>query len=633
MSITAPAGAMAALTRAALARGLRRVPSQPNSKHSMNEINHSKNIISGSHIDAAGNVNIGDVTVVNLKEAAEYKALEADINELQEQFNHTKTKIEKYPDDDDFKADLIRIAEKRSQKERDLETLKTEVIKLAEDFQRIPINTERLRKARHHFENGEFAEARAVLDAEVMGRELDDLEKQEANYQEKLDEIKSHKTDKANEFLILAKMTATDFENPKRYEMTVGYFEQSIRAERNGENLFAFADFLQHHRQFHMVAPYYEKALQIYRDMAAVNPQTYLSDVALTLNNLGLLYRDNNEYEKSEAALEEALQIRRSLAAVNPQKYLSEVAMTLNNTANLYRFKNMYEKAETDHNEALKIRRYLVSLNPQIYMSDLAKTLNNLAVLYCDKNEDTKAQLAYEEALQIYRNLASVDIRTYISSVAGVLNNLGMLNRAKNEYDKSETAYKEALQIRRDLATINPQIYLSEVAMTLNNIANLHRNKKEYNKAKTEYKEALQIYRTLALVTPLVYKSDVAMTLHNLALLRCHKKEYWKAEEEYKEALQIRRDLAAVNPQIYLLDVAMTAINMGDFYQQNVPDQQKSLAYSKEALRCALPFVEHVPRAAQYAQSAMEVVKNWGLDADVFFQEIKDEMEIGDDGA
>ncbi len=553
----------------------------------MNEINHSKNIISGSHIDAAGNVNIGDVTVVNLKEAAEYKALEADINELQAQFNHTKTKIEKYPDDDDFKADLIRIAEKRSQKERDLETLKSEVIKLAEDFQRIPINTERLRKARHHFEKGEFAEARAVLDAEVMGRELDDLEKQEANYQEKLEEIKSHKTDKANEFLILARMTATDFENPKRYEMTVGYFEQSIRAERNGENLFAFARFLQGHKQFQRVAPLYEEALQIYRGLAAVNPQTYLSYVAITLNNLAVLHRDKNEYGKAEATFEEALQIRRDLAAVNPQTFLADVAITL----------------------------------------------NNLGILHSDKNEYGKAEAEFEEALQIYRDMAAVNPQTFLADVATILNNLAVLHRDKNEYDKAEAAYEEALQIRRDLAAVNPQTFLSYVAMTLNNLAVLHRDKNEYGKAEAAYEEALQIYRDMAAVNPQTFLSYVAMTLNNLANLHRDKNEYGKAQAAYEEALQIYRDLAAVNPQTFFIGVGMTAQNLGIFYLQSIPDQGKSLAFCKECIQSALPFAEHVPAAMNYIRTALQVVKAWGLEPEAFRNEIIAEMGGSGEGA
>jgi hypothetical protein len=36
----------------------------------------------------------------------------------------------------------------------------------------------------------------------------------------------------------------------------------------------------------------YQEALSIGRDLAKANPQAHLSDVAMTLNNLGVLYKD-----------------------------------------------------------------------------------------------------------------------------------------------------------------------------------------------------------------------------------------------------------------------------------------------------------------------------------------------------
>jgi tetratricopeptide (TPR) repeat protein len=57
---------------------------------------------------------------------------------------------------------------------------------------------------------------------------------------------------------------------------------------------------------------------------ARKNPETYLPYVAATLNNVGMLDRDQNR-------IEEALKTYRELAQKDPQTFLPEVAMTLNN--------------------------------------------------------------------------------------------------------------------------------------------------------------------------------------------------------------------------------------------------------------------------------------------------------------
>lgn len=58
---------------------------------------------------------------------------------------------------------------------------------------------------------------------------------------------------------------------------------------------------------------------------------------AATLNNLAVLQRAKNEFEKAEASYEEALSIRRELARLNPQTYLPDVGMTLINMGIYYK--------------------------------------------------------------------------------------------------------------------------------------------------------------------------------------------------------------------------------------------------------------------------------------------------------
>jgi hypothetical protein len=49
-----------------------------------------------------------------------------------------------------------------------------------------------------------------------------------------------------------------------------------------------------------------------------------------------LLYHGNNAHTKAQNAYEEALEIRRTLAKTNPDAYLSEMAMALNNLGSLF---------------------------------------------------------------------------------------------------------------------------------------------------------------------------------------------------------------------------------------------------------------------------------------------------------
>ena len=68
-----------------------------------------------------------------------------------------------------------------------------------------------------------------------------------------------------------------------------------------------------------------EETLKTYRDLAEKNRETYLPDVALALNNLGILYSDQHQTEEARRAFEEALKIYEAYAKQNPEQFSSDV--------------------------------------------------------------------------------------------------------------------------------------------------------------------------------------------------------------------------------------------------------------------------------------------------------------------
>jgi hypothetical protein len=580
----------------------------------MADIPTGKNIVA-DRINANGNVIVGDNnTHINLKEADQYMAIEADIQKLNERFENTRVKAQKYPDDADFRIELLQIDEERIRKQEDLETLKREVLKLADDFQRIPLNTERLRIAKRHFERGEFEAARAVLDAEKMGNELGALLSEKERLHRKMEENQQNLTDKANEYLILAHLTAIDFSLPDPYKKTVEYFEQSLRAERNAENLFEYAKFLQEHNKSTSALRYYEEALQINRELAEENPSTYKSYVANTLNNLAILQETMYEHGDALANYEEALRIYRKLAEENPRRYMPNLAMTLNNLASLQVVRNDLSDALANYEEALQISRELALYNPRFCLPKVATILNNLAALQSSKNESASAVTNYEEALQINREFAMENPRSHLPKVAMTLSNLASLQADKNEMDDALTNYEESLRIYRALAVENPRTYLQDVATTLNNLANLQADRKEADDALESYKEALGIRRHLAIENPKSYLPSVAITLNNLAALQAEMNEDGDALENFLKALLIQRELASENPRTYLPDVAATLFNLGIFFKDNLRDRENFVTCTLEAVRIALEYPDLQQKLSQHKDLAVQLLQANGVD-------------------
>lgn len=131
----------------------------------------------------------------------------------------------------------------------------------------------------------------------------------------------------------------------------------------------------------------YVQALDIYERLAQVNLQTYLPDVATTLNNLANLQSDKNELMAAEASYRRALDIQEQLAAVNPQTYLPDVARTLNNLGLLQSAKNELVAAETSYRRALDIRLAFAEVMPQAFDLPVCATNLSLIILYAAKFE------------------------------------------------------------------------------------------------------------------------------------------------------------------------------------------------------------------------------------------------------
>jgi hypothetical protein len=275
----------------------------------------------------------------------------------------------------------LEISGELEQLEAQLEQFKENIVRLAETFSKIEINTERLRQAKDYFEQGQFREADAILQAEEMVKDLNKLEQKDQQLDQQKAEVRASREQIANEFLIKAQLWATFYEQSNRFEQTCEYFAESLRALKTTDNLFAYAHFLDEHYQLDQANLYYTEALEICRNLGD------LSKVATVLNNLAILHSDENEMAIALAEYQEALQIYRELAVENPRSFLQYVAGTLNNLAILHKNKNEMAIAEQKYQEALQIKKELAVENPRSFLPDVAMTLNNLAVLHWNKNE------------------------------------------------------------------------------------------------------------------------------------------------------------------------------------------------------------------------------------------------------
>ena len=443
------------------------------------------------------NVGTNEGTIINnlIINSIDYKELTTRYEKSKEERDKIVKRIKTYPTDESFKKDLITINLEIEETEKNIESFKTNVGRLYESFSKIEINTERLRQAKTHFDKGEIKQANAILKAEELANDQTKLLCALELKEKEVTTIKKQLNENATEYFVKAQTTALQYDLPDRFNLSCKYYELSLVSDKNVDILFDYAFFLAHHNQHDKAIKYYKEVLNIFRKNNGINSPTNLADVALTLNNLGILQEDQKDYVQAENSYTEALSIYRKLAQTDSSTYSPSVAMTLNNLGALQKDRHDYVQAEKSYKEALCIYRTLAQTKPQTYLQGVADVLNNLGILQKDNTDYVQAEKSYTEALSIRRTLAKTNPQAYLPGVADVLNNLGALQEDRHDYVQAEIFYKEALSIRRTLAQTNPKVYMPELAGILNNFAILYEESLVVNKDKSILcaKEAIDI--------------------------------------------------------------------------------------------------------------------------------------------
>ncbi len=347
--------------------------------------------------------------------------------DLLKDIEKAEAKVQKYPDDIDFRQELHDKKEKLQQMEHSLLQTAKRITELS-----TKIASERLSEAMQLFEQGNLEGANAVLNIKEI---ISELEASIIKFDAAKEVVEStRKSIEVNIDELLLKIDILTSELKEGwFEETISIYDKIINSSngrvedaRYAELLYKYAYFLNNNNQYHLIGDLYDQALAIYRRLR-VSDTSYEPDVAMTLNNIAGLHCDIQEFSKAENEYLEALEIRRRLAKDNPLAYEPDVAMTLNNIALLHSNIQEFSKAQNEYLEALETYRKLAKDNPQAYEPNVALTLNNIALLHSNIQEFSKAENEFLEALEIYKRLAEDNPQVYKSTVDTVLENISIL--------------------------------------------------------------------------------------------------------------------------------------------------------------------------------------------------------------
>jgi tetratricopeptide (TPR) repeat protein len=229
------------------------------------------------------------------------------------------------------------------------------------------------------------------------------------------------------------------------------------------------------------------------RDAASPAAQTASSRPTQTLSNYA------TEEVTAESAPALINKFEQALAIVRPSADKSGAARLMNNLGRLYGDTGEYQKSLDRYGAALTLWR---ATGDKVGEAD---TLNDLGVVYDLLGDRQQALTAYRQALALRRSLGDRP------GTAAVLNNIGLIHNASGDYKQALDFYRQALPLWREARDRAGE------ATVLNNTGLAYSGLGEHRQALSYYQQALPLWQSLSDRRGiLTTQNNIAMTYTNL---------------------------------------------------------------------------------------------------------------------
>jgi tetratricopeptide (TPR) repeat protein len=149
-----------------------------------------------------------------------------------------------------------------------------------------------------------------------------------------------------------------------------------------------------------------QEAVENYRRLSVIQPETYEVELADSLRSLGNRLSRLQRYDQALLAAEESVTISRRLAAANPASQEQHLAFALHGLATRLWDTGQRERSLAVSDEAIQLQRQLTEDNPRANQRALGIALNSFASRLLQSSRPADALLISEEAAEIWQRLA-----------------------------------------------------------------------------------------------------------------------------------------------------------------------------------------------------------------------------------
>jgi tetratricopeptide (TPR) repeat protein len=269
-------------------------------------------------------------------------------------------------------------------------------------------------------------------------------------------------------------------------------------------------------------------ALQILNEQTENRNEDGIGDA---LNDVGSIYFDKGDLQKSEEYMKKALIVRKRI------KDKIGLATSLGNLATIHEKKGDISQALNFHHQSLK---EFEAINHSMGM---AGCLINIGIIYKNQSDWIKAKDYYLKGLSIYKLINNK------KGIASAFHSIGLISMDKNDYVEAQLYLTKALELRKSLKDE------ANYATTLIGLGMLMYKKQDYDKSLSCFFEALKIKQKYN------NKEGEAWTLNNISGIYLEMKNYGSALNYCQQGFVISSEIG------YPMNIRNSSLMLNKIYK------------------------------------------------------------------
>ncbi|MGW6526909.1 hypothetical protein [Streptomyces venezuelae] len=267
------------------------------------------------------------------------------------------------------------------------------------------------------------------------------------------------------------------------------------------------------------------------------------------LHNLAHHLRVMSRWAGAVQASETALNLRRELAAQDPETYTSELAAGYELSARALSQVQM-DVARERIGRALLIQRRLHREDPEQHRLQLVRCLRTASYVQWYSGDRAESARLDAEAAELSRILENSEPGRHLGLLTHILDSLSINHWHAKRFPDAIRITTESLRLLGEQMAVNPDAHAPSYAAALHSQALNYDSTGRNEEAVDLARQAVEIYRRYAADYPEMYERLLGQALHNLALLERDKGEHAPALGHMREAAELRRGLCTREPGV-----------------------------------------------------------------------------------